>query len=130
MTKTEMLDHYALYAMQAQIEKMGITNPFAMAQTSYRLAVEMLEHRDRILREWQRDQEMQLKQVNSDIKELDLPIRYHRCLVSEQILMKQDLCNWTEREMRRIPNLGVKGLQFVKEAMALHGLKFKGQEDA
>ena len=128
MTKTEMLDHYALYAMQAQIEKMGITNPFAMAQTSYRLAVEMLEHRDRILREWQRDQEMQHKQINSDIKELDLPIRYYRCLVSEQILMKQDLCNWTEREMRRIPNLGVKGLQFVKEAMALHGLKFKGQE--
>jgi len=99
-----------------------------MAQTSYRLAVEMLEHRDRILREWQRDQEMQHKQINSDIKELDLPIRYHRCLVSEQILMKQDLCNWTEREMRRIPNLGAKGLQFVKEAMALHGLKFKGQE--
>ena len=128
MTKTEILDHYALYAMQAQIEKMGITNPFAMAQTSYRLAVEMLEHRDRILREWQRDQEMQHKQINSDIKELDLPIRYYRCLVSEQILMKQDLCNWTEREMRRIPNLGVKGLQFVKEAMALHGLKFKGQE--
>jgi len=128
MTKTEILDHFALYAMQAQIEKMGITNPFAMAQTSYRLAVEMLEHRDRILREWQRDQEMQHKQINSDIKELDLPIRYYRCLVSEQILMKQDLCNWTEREMRRIPNLGVKGLQFVKEAMALHGLKFKGQE--
>jgi len=128
MTKTEILDHFALYAMQAQIEKMGITNPFAMAQTSYRLAVEMLEHRDRILREWQRDQEMQHKQINSDIKELDLPIRYHRCLVSEQILMKQDLCNWTEREMRRIPNLGAKGLQFVKEAMALHGLKFKGQE--
>ena len=130
MTKTEMLDHYALYAMQAQIEKMGITNPFAMAQTSYRLAVEMLEHRDRILREWQKEQEMQHKYQNSDIQELDLPIRYHRCLVSEQILMKQDLCNWTEREMRRIPNLGVKGLQFVKEAMALNGLKFKGQENA
>jgi len=129
MTKTEILDHFALYAMQAQIEKMGITNPFAMAQTSYRLAVEMLEHRDRILREWQREQEMQHKQINSDIKDLDLPIRYHRCLVSEQILMKQDLCNWTEREMRRIPNLGAKGLQFVKEAMALHGLKFKGQNN-
>jgi hypothetical protein len=30
--------------------------------------------------------------------------------------------------MRRIPNLGVKGLQFVKEAMAVRGLKFRGQE--
>ena len=130
MNKSEMLDHFALYAMQAQIEKMGITNPFAMAQTSYRLAVEMLEHRDRILREWQKEQEMQHKYQNSDIQELDLPIRYQRCLVSEQILMKQDLCNWSEREMRRIPNLGVKGLQFVKEAMAVHGLKFRGQQDA
>jgi hypothetical protein len=33
MTKTEMLDHFALYAMQAQVEKMGMTNPFAMAQS-------------------------------------------------------------------------------------------------
>lgn len=128
MTKTELLDHFAVIAMQAQIEKMGITNPFSTAQTVYRMAVEMLEHRERILREWQKEQEMQHKYQNSDIKDLDLPIRYQRCLVSEQILMKQDLCNWTERELRRIPNLGVKGLQFVKEAMALHGLKFRGQE--
>lgn len=127
MTKTEMLDHFAVSAMQALIEKMGITNPFAMAQTSYRMAVEMLEHRERILREWQKEQEMQHKQQNSDIQELNLPIRYYRCLVSEGILMKQDLCNWTEREIRRIPNLGVKGLQFVKEAMVLNGLKFKDQ---
>ena len=130
MTKTEILDHFAVNAMQALIEKMGVTNPFAMAQTSYRMAVEMLEHRERILREWQKEQEMQHKQLNSDIQELNLPVRYHRCLVSENILMKQDLCNWTEREVRRIPNLGVKGLQFVKEAMVLHGLKFKGQQDA
>jgi DNA-directed RNA polymerase alpha subunit len=130
MTKTELLDHFAVNAMQALIEKMGVTNPFAMAQTSYRMAVEMLEHRERILREWQKEQEMQHKQLNSDIQELNLPVRYHRCLVSENILMKQDLCNWTEREVRRIPNLGVKGLQFVKEAMVLHGLKFKGQQDA
>lgn len=128
MTRTDMLDNFAVNAMKAQIEKFGITNPFSMAQTSYRLAIEMLEHRDRILREWQKEQEMQHKQQNSDIQDLNLPIRYQRCLLSEQILMKQDLCDWTEREIRRIPNLGVKGLQFVKEAMALNGLKFKGQE--
>jgi len=128
MTKTELLDYFAVNAMKAQIEKMGITNPFSTAQTAYRMAVEMLENRERILREWQKEQEMQHKYQNSDIQELNLPVRYHRCLVSEQILMKQDLCNWTERELRRIPNLGVKGLQFVKEAMALNGLKFRGQE--
>ena len=87
MTKTEFLDHFAVNAMKAQIEKFGITNPFSMAQTSYRMAVEMLEHRERILREWQKEQEMQHKQQHSDIHELDLPVRYHRCLVAEQILM-------------------------------------------
>ena len=128
MTRTEMLDHFAVNAMRAQIEKMGITNPFAMAQSSYRMAAEMLEHRDRILQEWQKEQEIQHRHKASDLHEFDLPVRYHRCLISEDILMKQDLCNWTEREIRRIPNLGVKGLQFIKQAMAMNGLKFKGQE--
>jgi len=111
MTKTELLDHFAVNAMKAQIEKMGITNPFSTAQTAYCMAVEMLEHRERILREWQKEQEMQHKQQNSDIKDLDLPIRYHRCLVSENILMKQDLSNWTEREVRRIPMLCLSGVE-------------------
>ena len=128
MTKEELLDHFATYAMKAQIEKMGITNPFAMAQTSYRLAIEMVEHRNRIHAELAKEQEQEQRYKNANLAELDLPVRYHRCLASEDILMKEDLCNWTERELRRIPNLGVKGLQFVKQAMFKHGLKLKGQE--
>jgi DNA-directed RNA polymerase alpha subunit len=128
MNKTEMLDHFALYAMQAQVEKMGVTNPFAVAQSSYRMAAEMLEHRDRILQEWQKEQETQHRHKASDLHELELPVRYHRCLISEDILMKRDLSNWTEHQIRKIPNLGVKGLQFLKYAMAVHELKFKGQE--
>jgi DNA-directed RNA polymerase alpha subunit len=128
MTKTEMLDHFAVNAMKAQIEKMGITNPFAMAQSSYRMAAEMLEHRDRILQDWQKEQEIQHRHKNSDLHELELVVRYHRCLISEDILMKRDLSNWTEHQIRKIPNLGVKGLQALKYAMAVHGLKFKGQE--
>jgi DNA-directed RNA polymerase alpha subunit len=42
--------------------------------------------------------------------------------------MKEDLLNWSERDLKRVPNLGAKGLQFVKEAMVKHGLKLKGQE--
>jgi len=128
MTKEELLDHFATYAMKAQIEKMGITNPLAMAQTSYRLAIEMVEHRNRIHAELAKEKEKEQRYKNANLAELDLPVRYHRCLASEDILMKEDLCNWTERELRRIPNLGVKGLQFVKEAMFKHGLKLKGQE--
>ena len=127
MTKEELLDHFATHAMKAQIEKMGITNPFALAQTAYRMAKEMVEHRDRIFQEWANEEETKFRYANANLKDLGLPIRYHRCLSSENIVMKEDLCNWTERDMRRIPNLGVKGLEFVKQAMAEHGLKLKGQ---
>ena len=130
MTKEELLDHFAVNAMNAQIEKMGITNPFELAQTAYRMADEMIKRRDRILQDWQKEQETHHRHKSSDLHELNLPVRYHRCLISEDILMKRDLFNWTEREIRKIPNLGVKGLQFVKEAMAVHGLKFRGQQDA
>jgi DNA-directed RNA polymerase alpha subunit len=128
MNKEEMLDHFAIHAMQAQIQKMGITNPFELAETSYRMATHMAERRKRIHTEWAKEQETQHRHKASDLHELNLPVRYHRCLASEDILMKQDLCNWTERDLRKIPNLGAKGLQFVKEAMNLNGLKFKGQE--
>jgi DNA-directed RNA polymerase alpha subunit len=128
MTKEELLDHFATNAMTAQVEKFGITNPFALAQTAYRLAIEMVNHRERILAEWAKEKENEQRYKNANLIELDLPVRYHRCLTSEDIVMKEDLCNWTERELRRIPNLGAKGLQYVKEAMAKHGLKLKGQE--
>jgi len=128
MNKEELLDHFAVCAMQAQIEKMGITNPFALAQTAYRMAKAMVEHRDSILQEWKNEEENQFRYKNTNLKELNLPIRYHRCLISENIWMKEDLCKWNEKEMRKIPNLGIKGLNFVKQAMMEHGLKFKGEE--
>ena len=127
MTQDELLDHFATAAMQAQIEKMGITNPFALAQTAYRMAKEMVEHRGRILQEWANEEQTKYRYENENLKDLGLPIRYYRCLISEDIVMKEDLCNWTERDMRRIPNLGAKGLQFLKQAMAEHGMKFKGE---
>lgn len=128
MNKEEMLDHFAVHAMQAQIQNTGIKNPFELAELSYRMATHMVERRGRIYAEWAKEQEMQQRYKAADLHELNLPVRYHRCLASEDILMKQDLCNWTERDLRKIPNLGVKGLQFVKEAMNLAGLKLKGQE--
>ena len=128
MTKEEMLDHFAVQAMKAQIEKMGITNPFALAQTAYRLAMEMVEHRDRIHAEWKREKERQERYKKANLQELGLPFRYHNCLAAEDVVMKEDLCNWTERELKRVPNLGAKGLQLVKQAMIEHGLKLKGQE--
>ena len=128
MTKEEMLDHIAITAMSAQIEKFGITNPHALAQTSYRMAEAMMENRRQIHAEWKREEEMQHQYATADLDQLELPVRYYRCLISEGIYTKKRLCEWTEREIRRIPNMGVKGFQFVKEAMFANGLKFRGQE--
>lgn len=128
MTKEELLDNFAINAMTAQIQKFGITNPYTLAQTSYRMALDMLDNRRRIHAEWKADQERQEQYENSDIKELNLPIRYERCLTSEGIWTKKKLCEWTERDIRRIPNLGAKGRKLLQEAMAALNLKLKYQE--
>lgn len=127
MTLEELLDHFATNAMNAQITKFGITNPYNLAQTSYRMAESMMENRKRIHLEWQREKERQELYENADLTELKLPIRYYRCLIASDIHTKKQLCDWTEREIKRIPNLGAKGLKLLKEAMAASDLKLKGQ---
>ena len=128
MDKKEMLDHFAVNAMNAQIEKFGITNPFALAQTAYRLAMEMVEHRNRIHAEWEKEEEQQRLYKTANLHELNLPVRYFNCLRAEDIYTKEQLCKWDIRDLRKIPNLGAKGVQLVKEAMAEANLKLKGQE--
>ena len=127
MTNEELLDHFAINAMNSQIEKFGITNPHSLAQTAYRVAQNMLENRNRIIAEWKRDEEQKIEYATADIHELNLPIRYYRCLTAENIYTKKKLCEWPEIDIKRIPNLGPRGLRYLKEAMAQEGLKFKGQ---
>ena len=64
MNKEEMLDHFAVHAMQAQIQKMGITNPFELAETAYRMAAHMVERRNRIHTEWAKEQETQSNNID------------------------------------------------------------------
>ena len=127
MTNEELLDHFAINAMNAQIGKFGITNPHSLAQTAYRVAQDMLENRNRIIAEWKRDEDQKIEYATADIHELNIPIRYYRCLIAENIHTKKKLCEWIERDIKRIPNLGPRGLRYLKEAMAQEGLKFKGQ---
>lgn len=128
MTKEEMLDQIAITAMSAQIQKFGITNPYTLAQTSYRMAQDMMENRRQIHAEWKREEEQQRQYATADLDQLGLPVRYYRCLNSEGIYTKERLCEWTERDIRRIPNLGAKGIRYLKEAMDAAGLKLKGQQ--
>ena len=127
MTKEEYIDQCAIQAMNAQIQKFGISDLTAITLDAYKVAERMWERREQIHNYWQSEAERKRRYENSNLKELGLPIRYHNCLTYEDIWMKEDLCNWTERELRKIPNLGMKGIEFIKQAMAEHGLKLKGQ---
>lgn len=127
MTKEEYIDQCAIQAMNAQIQKFGISDLTAMTLDAYRVAEKMWESRERVYQHWQSEEERKRRYENSNLKELGLPVRYHNCLTCEDIWMKEDLSNWTERDLKRIPNLGAKGIGLVKQAMAEHGLKLKGQ---
>lgn len=127
MNKEELLDHFAINAMTAQIQKFGITNPYTLAQTSYQMAEAMLDNRRRINEEWKRQEQQQQQYDNADLHELNLPVRYFRCLTAEGIYTKAKLSEWDIRDIRRIPNLGAKGRKLLQEAMAEAGLKLRGQ---
>ena len=127
MTNEELLDHFATHAMRAQIEKFGVTNTYTLSATAYRVAQDMLDNSRRIKNEWKAEEERQQEYANADLHELNLPIRYYRCLIAEGIHTKKKLCEFTERDVRRFPNFGERGRALLKEAMDKHGLKLKGQ---
>jgi DNA-directed RNA polymerase alpha subunit len=127
MMKEELLDHFATQAMIAILTVEPLRDRSIIAQTAYRMAQDMLEVRYRIHREWAEEEKRQERYKTADLEELNLPIRYFRCLQAENILSKEELCAWTERDLRRIPNLGMKGIQFIKQALAMSGLKLKEQ---
>ena len=127
MTKEEYIDQCAIQAMNAQIQKFGISELTAITLDAYKVAERMWEARERVYQHWQSEEERKRRYENSNLRELGLPVRYHNCLTCEDIWMKEDLSNWTERDLKRIPNLGAKGIGLVKQAMAEHGLKLKGQ---
>jgi DNA-directed RNA polymerase alpha subunit len=128
MTKEELLDQYAIHAMSAQIANKGINGIYSISQEAYRMAELMWEAREQLYMRRNEEAERKRRYEQSDLSDLGLPVRYHNCLTCEDIWMKDDLNNWTERDLKRIPNLGAKGLQFVKQAMIEHGLKLKCQE--
>lgn len=59
-----------------------------------------------------------LKSINV----LDLTVRSYNCLVSENIVLVGDLIQKFESELLKIPNLGVKSLHEIEDALAARGL--------
>ncbi len=58
----------------------------------------------------------------NDIKHLELPTKVYNCLKNEGLFYVRDLVKRSESEMLRIPNLGLKGLREIKEALSMIGL--------
>ena len=111
ITKEELLDKFATEAMKALIatEK---HNAGSAARLAYQIAESMIDEKDRILERWK---------VNEDIKtggidRLNLPVT------------TAQLQQWSIRELRKVPNLGVRGIQHIDYAMLAIGLHLKGQE--
>jgi DNA-directed RNA polymerase subunit alpha len=66
---------------------------------------------------------------NFPIEELELGVRSYNCLKRVGIETIGDLVSKTENELGAIPNFGRKSIEEVRETLATHGLKLRGDED-
>lgn len=63
---------------------------------------------------------------NTPIRELELPIRAEHCLRYEDITTIERLVMCSEKRILKIPNMGKKSLNDIKDALARRGLHLKG----
>lgn len=61
------------------------------------------------------------------IEELELSVRSYNCLKREGIETIGDLISRSESELLNIPNFGKKSIDEVRERLARHGLKLRGE---
>ena len=62
------------------------------------------------------------------IEELELGVRSYNCLKRVGIETIGDLVSKTEQELAAIPNFGKKSIEEVKETLATHGLRLRGDD--
>src|SRR6478752_7362833 len=65
---------------------------------------------------------------NFPIEELELGVRSYNCLKRVGIETIGDLVMKTENELAAIPNFGKKSIEEVKETLATHGLRLRGDD--
>jgi len=65
---------------------------------------------------------------NFPIEELELGVRSYNCLKRVGIETIGDLVMKTEQELAAIPNFGKKSIEEVKETLATHGLRLRGDD--
>src|SRR5207247_10973544 len=65
---------------------------------------------------------------NFPIEELELGVRSYNCLKRVGIETIGDLVMKSETELAAIPNFGKKSIEEVKETLATHGLRLRGDD--
>jgi hypothetical protein len=63
------------------------------------------------------------KMLARPTQDLELTVRSANCLKAEDIYTVEELIKWSERELRKTPNLGKKSLKEIKDALHGWGLK-------
>jgi hypothetical protein len=66
---------------------------------------------------------MNAEVLRKPVDELELTVRTYNCLKAEEIYTVADLVTRTEHELIRVPNLGKKCLEEIKEVLATYNLR-------
>ena len=117
MKKEELLDQLAIEMLRLA--------PHLLVKTYevYDLAKAMVDRRQHILDQWT------LRDANSGglIASLGLSVRSGKCLEAEEIHTIDQLIYYTENDLLKVPNLGRRSLNEIKDRLAERGLKLRGQ---
>jgi DNA-directed RNA polymerase subunit alpha len=66
---------------------------------------------------------MNAEVLRMSVDELEFTVRTYNCLKAEQIYTVADLVVHTENELIRVPNLGKKSLEEIKEVLGKYSLR-------
>ena len=67
--------------------------------------------------------------ITMPISDVELTTRTYNCLVSENVRTVSDLISMTECDLIKIPNMGRKSVNEIKEVLAAYGLSLKTNTD-
>ena len=130
MTNEEFIDHIALTTLVESLRKapnpMSNTDPYRLSWLAYETATAMLEQRKKLLKELN---EQKVKE-STDLIHLNLTLRTMHALMADEIYVIDQLTQCTENHLLRIPNLGRKALNEIKDGLTAKGLKLKEIEIA
>jgi DNA-directed RNA polymerase alpha subunit len=117
MKKEELLDQLAIEMLRLA--------PHLLVKTYevYDLAKAMVDRRQHIIDQWT------LRDANTGglIEALGLSVRAVKCLEADEIYTIDQLIYYSENDLLRLPNLGRRSLNEIKEKLAERGLKLRGQ---